>query len=101
MGRPQRYIPENRDGVLVEVTVRTIGARALLVPAPNPRIFNEVVVGVIGRALEVAPVLVPQTTARRPLDRDPALEGPGRGADQQVLDLAVEDVERGHPRNRR
>ncbi len=56
MGRPQRYIPENRDGVLVEVTVRTIGARALLVPAPNPRTFNEVVVGVIGRGLEVSPV---------------------------------------------
>ncbi len=56
MGRPQRYVPENRDGVLVEVTVRTIGARALLVPAPNPRTFNEVVVGVIGRALEVSPV---------------------------------------------
>ncbi len=56
MGRPQRYIPENRDGVLVEVTVRTIGARALLVPAPNPRTFNEVVVGVIRRALHLAPV---------------------------------------------
>lgn len=56
MGRPQRYLPENRDGVLVEVTCRAIGARALLLPAPNPRLFNEMVVGVLGRALEVSPL---------------------------------------------
>ena len=56
MGRPPRYTPDARSSVLVEVTVRAIGARALLVPAPNPRLFNEVVVGVFGRALEVSPV---------------------------------------------
>ncbi len=56
MGRPARFIPENKDGVLVEVTARVIGARALLVPAPNPRKLNEIVVGVIGRSLEVAPL---------------------------------------------
>lgn len=54
--RPARFIPENKDGVLVEVTGRAIGARALLVPAPNPRRFNELVVGVMGRALEVSPL---------------------------------------------
>ena len=56
MPRTARFIPENQDGVLVEVTARTIGARALLVPAPSPRRFNEVVVGVLGRALEVSPL---------------------------------------------
>lgn len=56
MGRPARFIPENKNGVLVEVTGRVIGARALLVPAPDPRRFNEVVVGVMGRALEVSPL---------------------------------------------
>ena len=56
MGRPARFIPENKDGVLVEVTVRTIGARALLTPGPNPRRLNEIVAGVIGRALEVSPL---------------------------------------------
>ncbi len=56
MGRPARFIPENNDGVLVEVTCRTIGARALLVPSPDPRRFNEVVLGVMGRALEVSPL---------------------------------------------
>ena len=56
MGRPPRHTPEAHNSVLVEVTVRTIGARSLLVPVPNPRLFNEVVVGVIGRALEVSPV---------------------------------------------
>ncbi len=56
MGRAARFIPENTDGVLVEVTSRVIGARALLVPGPDPRRFNEVVVGVMGRALEVSPL---------------------------------------------
>ncbi len=56
MGRPARFIPENKDGVLVELSGRTIGARALLVPSPDPRRFNEVVLGVIGRALEVSPL---------------------------------------------
>jgi hypothetical protein len=56
MGRYPRFIPENRDGVLVELTARTIGARALLTPSPNPFRFNELIVGVLGRALEVSPV---------------------------------------------
>ena len=56
MGRLARFIPKNKNGVLVEVTSRTIGARALLVPSPDPRRFNEVVVGVLGRALEVSPL---------------------------------------------
>ncbi len=54
MGRPQRFIPKNKDGVLVEISGRAIGACALLVPAPNPRRFNEMIVGGMGRALEVA-----------------------------------------------
>ena len=56
MGRPARYIPENQEGVLVEVTGRVIGGRALLVPSPDPGRFNEIVVGVMGRALEVSPL---------------------------------------------
>ena len=56
MGRLARFIPENKDGVLVEVTGRVNGARALLVPSPDPRRFNEIVVGVMGRALEVSPL---------------------------------------------
>ncbi len=56
MGRPARFIPENKNGVLVEVTSRVIGARALLAPGPDPRRFNEIVVGVMGRALEVSPL---------------------------------------------
>ena len=58
MGRLQRFIPENEDGVLVEITCRTVGAQAQLVPSPNPRLFNEMVVGVMGRALEVSPLEV-------------------------------------------
>ncbi|MEM7354133.1 MAG: transposase [Acidobacteriota bacterium] len=56
MGRPLRHIPENKDGVLVEVTGRVIGARALLLPTPSPSRFNEIVVGLLGRAMEVSPV---------------------------------------------
>ena len=56
MGRTARFIPENNDGVLVEITGRVIGARALLVPSPDPRRFNEIVVGVMGRALQVSPL---------------------------------------------
>ncbi len=56
MGRPARYIPENKNGVLVEITCRCIGGRALLVPAPNPHKLNEIVAGVLGRALEVSPL---------------------------------------------
>jgi len=51
-----RFLPRRTDGVLVEVTGRAIGARALLTPGPNPRTFNEIVVGVMGRALEVSPL---------------------------------------------
>ena len=54
MGRPARYIPESSSGTLVEISCRAIGGRALPVPAPNPRTFNEIVAGVLGRALEVA-----------------------------------------------
>ncbi len=56
MGRWPQFKPANEDGVLVEVTCRTIGAQALLVPAPEPRRFNEIVIGVMGRALEVSPL---------------------------------------------
>ncbi len=56
MGRPARYIPKNKNGVLVEVTCRAIGGRALLTPGPNAFKFNELVTGVIGRALEVSPL---------------------------------------------
>jgi REP element-mobilizing transposase RayT len=56
MARKPRFLPENEHGVLVEITVRTIGARALLTPSPDPRTFNEVIVGVMGRALEVSPL---------------------------------------------
>ena len=56
VGRYERFIPGNKDGILVEITARTIGARALLVPAPNPRRFNEIVVGLLGRALEISPI---------------------------------------------
>ena len=51
-----RFVPENTSGVLVEVTGRVHGARSLLVPSPNPKLFNEIVVGVMGRALEVSPL---------------------------------------------
>ena len=57
MGRPARYIPENKNGVLVEVTCRAIGGRALLTPGPNPFKFNELVAGILGRALEISPRL--------------------------------------------
>ncbi len=56
MGRPARYIPENKNGVLVEVSCRCIGGRALLTPGPNPFKLNELVAGVMGRALEVSPL---------------------------------------------
>ena len=51
-----QFKPENTSGVLVEVTGRVHGARSLLVPSPEPKLFNEVVVGVMGRALEVSPI---------------------------------------------
>ena len=51
-----RHLPENKTGVLTEVTGRTIGGQALLLPRPNPQRFNEIIVGVLGRALAVSPV---------------------------------------------
>ena len=57
MGRPARYIPENKNGVLVEVTCRAIGGRALLTPGPNPFKFNDLVAGILGRGLEISPDL--------------------------------------------
>ena len=56
MGRSPRYIPPNKEGVLVEITCRTIEGKALLVPSPNPRLFNEMIAGVMGRALQVSPL---------------------------------------------
>jgi hypothetical protein len=56
MARWPTFLPENDSGALVEVTSRTIGAQALLLPAPDPRRFNEIVLGVMGRALEVSPL---------------------------------------------
>ncbi|HEX9737313.1 MAG TPA: transposase [Thermoanaerobaculia bacterium] len=53
-----RFWPKRTGGALAEITARTIGARALLTPGPDPRTFNEIVVGVMGRALEVSPLEV-------------------------------------------
>ncbi len=58
MGRLARFIPENKDGVLVEVTCRTIGGKALLTPGPNPFKLNELIAGVFGRTLEVSPLQI-------------------------------------------
>jgi len=55
MGRRLRFIPENDDGVLVEVSCRTIRALALLRPS---RRMREITVGVLGRAQEVSPIEV-------------------------------------------
>jgi hypothetical protein len=55
MRRPIRFIPENKTGVLVEVSSRTVNAWALLRPSPE---LTEVTVGVLGRALEVSPLEV-------------------------------------------
>ncbi|MEM7356783.1 MAG: hypothetical protein AAF657_38560 [Acidobacteriota bacterium] len=56
MGRQPRSIPPTRRGILVELTGRTIGARALLVPSPNPKRFNELMVGLLGRAMDYSPI---------------------------------------------
>jgi REP element-mobilizing transposase RayT len=55
MGRRLRFLPDNDDGVLVEVSCRTIRALALLRPS---RRMREITVGVLGRAREVSPVEV-------------------------------------------
>ena len=51
-----RPVPTPRADNTFTVTGRVIGARAMLVPSPDPRRFNEIVVGVMGRALEVSPL---------------------------------------------
>ena len=51
MSRPLRFIPE--EGALVEVTCRTIQSRYLLRPDPA---FNDIVLGVLGRAQRLHPV---------------------------------------------
>ncbi len=51
--RKRRFIPESDDGVLVEVSCRTIGGLALLRPS---RKLPGVIAGVLGRALEVSPL---------------------------------------------
>ncbi len=55
MARKRRFIPENEDGVLVEVSCRTIGGLALLRPS---RKLPEITAGVLGRAVEVSPLEV-------------------------------------------
>ena len=51
--RKRRSIPENDDGVLVEVSCRTVGGLPLMRPC---RKLSEITAGVIGRALEVSPL---------------------------------------------
>ncbi len=55
MGRKRRSLPDNDDGILVEVSCRTIGGLALLRPS---RKLPEITAGVIGRALEISPLEV-------------------------------------------
>jgi hypothetical protein len=51
MARPLRFIPVDS---VVEVTCRTIQGRYLLKPSPG---FNDLVVGILGRALELCPTV--------------------------------------------
>jgi len=53
MSRSPRFLPENKDGVLVEVSSRTVNAWALMRPCPE---LSDVTVGVLGRSLEISPV---------------------------------------------
>ncbi len=53
--RKRRFIPESDDGILVEVSCRTIGGLALLRPS---RKLPEVIAGVLGRAIEVSPLQI-------------------------------------------
>jgi len=55
VGRNLRFIPDNDDGVLVEISCRTIRALALMRPS---RRLREITLGVLGRALEVSPLEV-------------------------------------------
>ncbi|MCP4657277.1 MAG: hypothetical protein GY856_17850 [bacterium] len=52
MSKSPRFIPENKDGVLVELSSRTVNAWALLRPSED---LNDVTVGVLGRSLEISP----------------------------------------------
>ena len=65
-----QFKPENKSGVLVEVTGRVHGGRSLMVPSPEPKRFNEVVVGVMGRALEVSPIELCGSRFARKLSTD-------------------------------
>jgi hypothetical protein len=66
MGRFPGFIPDcvspgcvssgKNQGVLVDIGNRVIGAKALLTPSPDPFKFNEIVVGVLGRSLEISPL---------------------------------------------
>ncbi len=93
MGRLPGFIPENDDRTLMEVTSRTIGAQSLLVPAPEPRRFNEIVVGVMGRALEVSP----STRRITVLDSGDVERGPIPVIELPVRIWPVEPQARGHP----
>jgi len=53
MSRSPRFLPKNKDGVLVEVSSRTVNAWALLRPSAE---LSDVTVGVLGRSLEISPV---------------------------------------------
>jgi len=53
MSRSPRFVPENKDGVLVEVSSRTVNAWALMRPSAE---LSDVTVGVLGRSLEISPV---------------------------------------------
>ncbi len=55
MGRSPRFIPENKDGVLVELSSRAVNSWALLRPSEE---LNDVTVGVLGRSLEISPLEV-------------------------------------------
>ncbi|MCP4662082.1 MAG: hypothetical protein GY856_42305, partial [bacterium] len=53
MSRSPRFLPKNKDGVLVEVSSRTVNAWALMRPCAQ---LSDVTVGVLGRSLEISPV---------------------------------------------
>ncbi len=55
MSRSPRFLPKNKDGVLVEVSSRTVNAWALLRPSAE---LSDITVGVLGRSLEISPVEV-------------------------------------------
>ena len=55
MSRSPRFLPKNQDGVLVEVSCRTVNAWALMRPCSE---LSDTTVGVLGRSLEISPVEV-------------------------------------------